>query len=266
MASDLSRAVARGELRLCDQPIVDLGDGTVVAVEALARWQHPERGAIDPPEFIPLAEETGFILELWQWSIEEACRRAPAWHALRPKGPPLLMSVNVSPSHFQQPDLADQLARVLERTGLDPTLLRVEITESVLMEDAPATVKALRALKRLGVQLAIDDFGTGYSSLNYLRRFPVDTIKIDRSFVHDLATDRVTVAIVQAICTLARALGKQTVVEGVETAGQLAAVRALSVDQAQGYHFAKPLGDDEVPAVLAVGAFAPLLGGAPGQA
>jgi diguanylate cyclase (GGDEF)-like protein/PAS domain S-box-containing protein len=255
MESGLRRAIERGELGIRYQPIVELATGTMVGVEALARWEHPELGTIDPVEFIPIAEETGLIVELWHWLMAEAGGHARDWQALRPDGPPLLLSVNISGSHFQQPDLARQVARVLGRSGLEPGLLRLEITEYALMQDADGTLGTLRALKDLGVGLAVDDFGTGYSSLSYLRRFPVDALKVDRSFTRDLATDPTTGAIVAAVCAMGHALGMTVIVEGVEDAAQLAALRALPVDHAQGYYFAEPLAREEIAGLAAVGAF-----------
>jgi diguanylate cyclase (GGDEF)-like protein/PAS domain S-box-containing protein len=255
MESSLRRAIGQGELGIVYQPIVDLGTGTMVGVEALARWAHPELGTIEPTEFIPIAEETGLIVELWHWLTGEAAVRARAWQALRPGGPPLLLSVNISASHFQQPDLTAQVAGVLARTGLDPSLLRLEITEFALMQDVEGTLGTLHALKELGVRLAVDDFGTGYSSLSYLRRFPVDALKVDQSFTRELATDQGTAAIVAAVCAMGHALGMTVIAEGVEDAAQLAALRALAADHAQGYYFAQPLAYDQIPEVAAVGAF-----------
>ena len=261
MESSLRRAIEQGELGISYQPLVELATGTMVGVEALARWEHPALGTIDPVEFIPIAEEMGLIVELWHWLMGETGRHARAWQALRPDGPPLLLSVNISASHFQQPDLARQVARVLSRNGLEPELLRLEVTEYALMQDAERTLGTLRALKNLGVRLALDDFGTGYSSLSYLRRFPVDALKVDRSFTRDLATDPVTAAIVGAVCAMGHALGMTVIVEGVEDAAQLAALRRLAADQAQGYYFAEPLAREEIAGLAAVGAFKERIGG-----
>jgi EAL domain-containing protein (putative c-di-GMP-specific phosphodiesterase class I) len=252
----LREAIERDQVRIGYQPIVDLQSGTVIGLEALARWMHPLRGLIQPTEFIPIAEESGLIVELWRRVVETACRNAMTWQRLRPDGPPLRIGVNISPSHLQQPDLAQQVAKLLEASGCDPSSMTLEITENALLQDANAALHSIRALKDLGVHLAIDDFGTGYSALSYLRRFPVDSIKVDRSFIRELPDDRGAVAIVKAICTLGHALEMDVVVEGVERTDQLACVRSLGADHAQGYYFARPLPAHEVPAVLPAGTFA----------
>ncbi|MFN8557166.1 MAG: EAL domain-containing protein [Dehalococcoidia bacterium] len=236
--TDLRRAIDRNELRLFYQPEIDVATGAIVGVEALARWQHPRRGLVPPAEFIPLAEETGLILAIGPWVLEHACRRARAWQTER-GGRPLVMSVNLSAREFQHAALVSNVARALERSGLNPALLRLEVTESVAMYDADAALGTLLALKALGVQLAIDDFGAGYSSLSYLRRFPFDTVKIDRSFASDLLTDDGD-AIVRAATALAHALRMDVTLEGVETAEQLARAATLGCDRAQGYYISKP--------------------------
>lgn len=256
LETGLREAIEHDQLKIDYQPIVDLRSGTVVALEALARWMHPVRGAIRPTEFIPIAEESGLIVELWKRIVEAACRQTLEWQRLRPDGPPLLISVNISPGHIQQPDLAGQVAAVLARTGLDPTRLMLEITENALLQDAGTALNSMRALKDLGVRLAIDDFGTGYSALSYLRRFPADSIKVDRSFVQEIPSDRGAAAICKAICTLGHALGMEVVMEGVERVEQLVGVRDLAADHAQGYYFARALPSDEVPDILPIGAFA----------
>jgi diguanylate cyclase (GGDEF)-like protein/PAS domain S-box-containing protein len=252
----LREAIERDQVRIGFQPIVDLDTGTVIGVEALARWMHPTRGLIQPMEFIPIAEESGLIVELWRRVVESACRSAIAWQRLRADGPPLRVSVNISAGHLQQADLASQVAVLLDATGFEPSSLVLEITENALLQDANAVLHSIRSLKDLGVQLAIDDFGTGYSALSYLRRFPVDSIKIDRSFVRELPDDRGAAAIVKAICTLGQSLEMDVIVEGVERPDQLACVRSLGADHAQGFYFARPLPAHEIPAVLPTGAFA----------
>jgi diguanylate cyclase (GGDEF)-like protein/PAS domain S-box-containing protein len=253
LGTDLRRAVEREEFTLHYQPEVDLRTGVLAGLEALVRWRHPERGWIPPAEFIPLAEETGLILALGRWVLSAACRQVAAWQALRPKEPPLVVSVNVSARQLLQDDFVAAVQATLRATGLPPACLRLEITESLVMENLTAANTALDRLKALGVGLAIDDFGTGYSSLSYLRRLPVDTVKIDRSFVQELDTDAGTVAIVRAVVTLAHTLGMAVTAEGVETAEQLAQVRALCCDRAQGYYFARPLPAREIPRVLREG-------------
>ena len=206
LENDLRRGIERGELRLHYQPLVDLATDRIVGFEALVRWQHPIRGLIPPLAFIPLAEETGLIVPLGRWVLERACRQARAWHDARPGGPPLFMSVNLSARQFAQPELVDQVREILDETGLDPAALELEITESVLMDQTEAGVRTLRQLRDLGVRLVLDDFGTGYSSLSYLKHLPLDTIKIDRTFVAGLEgeTDR---SIVEAVIALAHGLG-----------------------------------------------------------
>jgi diguanylate cyclase (GGDEF)-like protein/PAS domain S-box-containing protein len=250
MESDLRRAIERGELLLHYQPEVDLDSGRIVGMEALARWQHPARGLVQPSDFIPLAEETGLILPIGQWLLEQACRQVRTWQAAHRSVPPLMMSVNLSGQQFQHPDLVRMVARVLEQTGLDPAGLRLEITESVVVQDAESTVLTLLALKNLGVRLAIDDFGTGYSSLSYLTRFPVDTLKVDRSFVAGGGQDQRTLSVVRGVTALAHALGMDVTAEGIETAEQLSRVRAVRCDWGQGFYFFKPLPAADLTTIL----------------
>ncbi len=234
----LHRALEREELRLFFQPIVGLRDARCVGAEALLRWQHPERGLIAPAEFIPLAEETGLVVQIGRWVLEEAARCASRWQLERDD--PFVVSVNLSARQLVQPDLADCMGEVIARTGVLPSNLCFEITESVLMDDAESVIDVIQGIRALGVQLAIDDFGTGYSSLGYLKRFPVHRVKVDRSFVSGLATDAGDAAIVSAVIGLAHALGLRVTAEGVETEAQLAALLALECDEAQGYYFAPP--------------------------
>jgi diguanylate cyclase (GGDEF)-like protein len=240
----LRRALTRHELRVVYQPTINLQSGRVVGVEALLRWEHPERGLLVPSEFIDVAEETGLIVPIGTWVVEQACRQAQRWHAANLDGEPLFVSVNLSGRQLDTAALSNNVADILERTGLDPGLLGLEITESVVMRDPEASTMALRALKELGVRLAVDDFGTGYSSLAYLRRFPVELLKVDRAFVDGLgaesgdAEDR---AIVAAVVSLAHTLGMKAIAEGVETAEQLAELRSLGCDMAQGFLVSPPL-------------------------
>jgi diguanylate cyclase (GGDEF)-like protein/PAS domain S-box-containing protein len=250
---DLQQAVARGDLTLHYQPEIDLRSERIVGAEALLRWQHPQRGLIYPNEFIPLAEETGLILSIGEWVLVEACHQAQAWQSLRPDGPPLVISVNLSVRQLVAAGVVELVARVLQETGLAPHSLRIEITESVLMEDADLSAATLHGLRALGVQLAIDDFGTGYSSLSYLRHFPVDAVKIDRSFAAEVTHDDGTAAIVRTVTELAHDLDMEVTAEGIEDADQLALVRFLQCDRAQGYYVAPPLPAGEVAHLLAGG-------------
>ena len=240
METELRRALDRGELRLHYQPQVDLRSARIVGLEALVRWEHPERGLVPPGSFIPIAEETGLILPIGRWVLETACRQASIWRADSEIGLDLVMAVNLSPRQFRHPRLVQDVGQVLAESGLDASGLEVEITEGTAMGDADATVKTLEHLKSIGIRLAIDDFGTGYSSLGYLKRFPIDVLKVDRSFVAGLPANRGDAAIVRAVVGLTRALGLKAVAEGVETPEQLAELRGLGCDQGQGYLFGRP--------------------------
>jgi diguanylate cyclase (GGDEF)-like protein/PAS domain S-box-containing protein len=243
---DLRGALDRGEFAVHYQPIVNLASGDIVEAEALVRWRHPVRGAVPPDTFIPVAEETGMIVPLGRWVLRTACRQAREWNSL---GHALTVSVNLSAREFQDPALAADVAHILAGTRLAPGRLRLEITERLAMRDAAATTATLAALRALGVQVAIDDFGTGYSSLAYLKRFPVDVLKVDRAFVGGLGTNPEDTAIVGAMIGLGRTLGLAVTAEGVETAAQVAHLRALGCTSAQGYYFARPL-DAEVLTTL----------------
>ena len=238
--NSLHRAIDRGEFRVFYQPCISIPDGRCVGAEALVRWQHPERGLVAPMEFIGLAEETGLVVPLGRWVLEEACGQAARWCAERTELDQFQVSVNLSGRQLGHPELVEQVASALERASVDPGLLCLEITESVLMDDVDATIATLARLKALGVKLSIDDFGTGYSSLGYLKRFPVDFVKVDQSFVGGLGTDPEDSAIVAAVVSLGHALDLRVVAEGVETELQLSELAALGCDQAQGYLFAPP--------------------------
>src|SRR5262249_31666663 len=221
LEAGLRKAITSNELRLFFQPLVDLRTGRIDGFEGLIRWQHPVRGLLQPFAFIPSAAEAGFIRSIGRWVLREACREAIVWQQLFPDLGPLEVSVNVSPLEFRERDIVTDVASVLAQTGLDPHLLKLEIVESALMQDAEATMRSLAAFRDLGVKIAIDDFGTGYSSLSYLRRFPVDTLKIDRSFVEEATRDTSVMPIIRAIVSLAHALGIDVTAEGIETRQQL---------------------------------------------
>ena len=242
LENELRRAIERGEFRLHYQPKVMVKSGALFGFEALLRWEHPERGLVPPLEFIPIAEETGLIIPIGQWVLEEACRQASEWQAGRGAGvSPLVMSVNVSPRQVRQPDLAGSVARVLRDTGLRPQSLTLEVTENVLMENVRFANATFEEVRAMGVRIAVDDFGTGYSSLSRLKELPVDTLKIDRSFVQRLGESAEDETLVSTVIGLAQALGLSTVAEGVETAEHLALLETLGCDMAQGYYFARPL-------------------------
>jgi diguanylate cyclase (GGDEF)-like protein len=248
LEADLRGALERGEFTLVYQPIVAMATDALIEVEALVRWQHPQRGTVPPSAFIPLAEETGLIIPLGRWVLQEACRQAAAWAGGPAAG--VVMSVNLSARQFQDPDLVADVASALAQRQLDPGRLRLEITETVVMRDVDEAVRTLSALKAMGVHLAIDDFGTGYSSLAYLKRFPVDTLKIDRSFVAGLAADGNDAAIVRSVTALARSLGLAVTGEGIETPAQQAQLRSLGCDRGQGFLYARPLTADACTALL----------------
>jgi diguanylate cyclase (GGDEF)-like protein len=246
----LRRAIENEEFRVYFQPEVSVATGAIVGVEALVRWEHPERGLVGPDAFIALAEETGLIVPIGTWVLHEACRLARAWQARRPADAPLVVRVNVSARQLAADDLIDIVAAALERTGVEPEHLCLEVTESVLVEDPDASARKLAALKALGVKVAVDDFGTGYSSLEYLRRFPVDCVKIDRSFVRGIPHSSEDVAIVNAVIDLGHALGLSVTAEGVETGEQLERLQVDGCDTAQGFLFSRPEHPDLVERLL----------------
>jgi len=237
----LHRALERRELRLFYQPVVEINGSRAVGVEALLRWEHPEQGLVAPGKFIPVAEESGLIIPIGAWVLHEACRQLCMWRADRFGGPSGAVEVNLSARQIDHPEIVSTVQRILDDTGLPPANLTLEITESALMNDAASALRVLRALKDLGVTLAIDDFGTGYSSLSHLQRFPLDILKIDKSFVDELGLDQGGAEIVAAVVKLAHALGLQVIAEGVETERQLDALVRLDCDFAQGYLFSRPV-------------------------
>jgi len=253
LKADLRGALARGELSVAYQPVVELGSGAVIGSEALMRWTHPERGAIPPADFIPVAEESEVILELGRWILETACSQTRAWQAATGRAD-LSISVNLSGRQMADPALVADVGHALAASGLDPASLVLEITESVLVLDVEATATAFRALKALGVRLAIDDFGTGYSSLSYLRQFPIDVLKIDQSFVASLDGSHASVALVGSILDLSSTLRLDTVAEGIETSAQLHVLRGLGARRGQGYLFARPMAPEALGDLLHSGA------------
>jgi diguanylate cyclase (GGDEF)-like protein/PAS domain S-box-containing protein len=251
LRGDLERAMERNEFYLLYQPIVCLDNGRPTGVEALIRWRHPDRGVVMPTEFIPVAEETGLIVPLGRWVLEQACRQAARWD--RAHLPVLSVNVNVSARQLQEPDFVSQVRSVLRATRVRPERLTLEFTESLLLRDTERTIETLHALKALGVKLAIDDFGTGYSSLSYLRRLPIDELKIDGSFIAGMASEPDQLAVVRSILELAETLHLDTVAEGIEGAAQWEALRGLDARMGQGFLFAQPLSADEVMALTTSG-------------
>jgi diguanylate cyclase (GGDEF)-like protein len=250
LETDLQHAVQRGEFVVYYQPIVVLSTGRITGFEALVRWKHPTRGLVSPVDFIPLAEETGLILPLGQWVLGEACHQVSRWRGMTGYDPSLRVSINLSVRQLQQPGMADQVARVLADSGLDPACLVLEITETLLHHDMEAATAKLNDLKSLGVRLAIDDFGTGYSSLSCLHQFPVDIIKIDKSFIAAIATRAESADFARAIVRLGQTLRLETVAEGIDCEEQLALLRAADCELGQGYYFARPLEPPQAEALL----------------
>ncbi len=249
--AELRRAIRQQELTLFYQPIVALKSRTVVGAEALIRWRHPRRGWVSPGEFIPIAEQSGYIITLGRWVLEQACREARTWQSKFHPEMPLTVSVNLSAVQVQDPALVDEVAEVLEQTGLEPQCLTLEITETALMQNPEFTRPILQRLKSLGIRLAMDDFGAGHSSLHYLKQFPIDVLKIDRSFVMGLGLNRVDSALVRTVINLAGVLNMAVTAEGVESPEQVAELAGIGCDKAQGYYYAQPVPSTELGPVLA---------------
>ncbi len=250
LKADLQRALEHGEFVLHYQPVIELGSGRVSGVEALIRWNHPRRGIVPPLEFIPLAEETGLIVPIGRWVLGEAAHYAVRLQRRYPMEPPLHMAVNLSARQVARPEIVDEVSAILEETGLDPATLTLEITESVMMQDMELAIGRLHELKALGVQLAIDDFGTGYSSLNYVRRFPVDILKVDKSFIDGVSEDGEPSALTAAVIELAGILNLKPVAEGIERADQLERLLELHCDYGQGFYFSRPLAEEALHRLL----------------
>jgi EAL domain-containing protein (putative c-di-GMP-specific phosphodiesterase class I) len=237
--SNLRKAVRNQEFLLHYQPQIDLGTGRIIGAEALVRWQMPDEGLIAPGRFIPLAEESGLIVQIGEWVLNEACRQAKVW--MDGGMAPLVVAVNLSAQQFKRGDIFQTVSRALEKSGLPASMLELELTESILLQETGEVMETLHRLKKLGVHLSIDDFGTGYSSLSYLKKLAVDKLKIDQSFVRDLAHDADDAAIVRAIVQLGHALQLSVIAEGVETEAQMAFLRNCNCDQVQGYLVSRPV-------------------------
>jgi diguanylate cyclase (GGDEF)-like protein len=248
--NDLRRALQRGELELHYQPLITLADGSIASLEALLRWRHPDRGLIGPAGFIPVAEESRLIIPIGAWALDEACRQAARWQSRDPDGAPISVAVNLSVRQLADPGLLDTVTRALNTSGIDPGSLHLELTETTLLEDIESVERSLNALRRLGVHLVLDDFGIGFSSLGYLKRLPLSGIKLDRSFVENLADGSEDAAIVRAVTEMASTLGIAVVAEGVETREQLEATRELGCGFAQGFYFSEAIPAGEVEALL----------------
>lgn len=248
--ADLRRAVEKDEFVLHYQPIVSLNGGALLGIEALVRWNHPERGLLPPIDFISVAEQTGLIAPLGRWVLREACRQATKWPL---SNPGISLSVNVSTTQFQQPGLVEDVANALWDSGLDPSILTLEITESVLIHDTDAVIEKLHRLKDFGVKVAVDDFGTGYSSLGYLKRFPIDILKIDKSFIDGVGNGSEEAAIAQAIIKLGGSLGLEVVAEGIELPEQIDALQLLRCDRGQGFFFSAPVDAETMGGLLTKG-------------
>lgn len=242
--TELKKALEKNELLLYYQPQIDLKSGKLAGVEALVRWQHPRLGMVPPGLFIPIAEETGLIVEIGRWVLAEACRQSKQWQLAG--FAPIRMGVNISSLQFKHQNLETLVEEILQQTGLDPHFFKLELTESAIMQNVAQVNETLVALKKIGVKLAVDDFGTGYSSMSYLKKFPLDTLKIDRSFVMDITTDANDAAIIKAIIALAKNLGLSTIAEGVETQEQLSFLQEQFCDEIQGFFISRPLPHDEV--------------------
>ncbi|MEP6902129.1 MAG: EAL domain-containing protein [Actinomycetota bacterium] len=248
--TDLRHAVERDELLVYYQPIIDLATMRLMGFEALMRWQHPQRGIVPPYEFIPVAEETNMIVPMTLWILRKSCTQLVSWQARSPLNTSLVMSVNLSGKHFSQPDIVEQIRLIIKETGVNPACLKLEITESAVMENAENTILMLKQLRSLGLRLSIDDFGTGYSSLSYLHRFPIDTLKIDRSFVSTMEDGTENGEIVRTIIALAKTLDLHVIAEGIETIHQLHQLRILGCEYGQGYLFSRPVPAEDAQAIL----------------
>jgi len=249
--NSLRRALERQELRLFFQPQVDLHSGKIIGAEALIRWIHPEQGLLAPNSFIPIAEDSGLIIPIGEWVLRDACRHLKAWQDAGFTD--LTVAINMSAMQFRQENLAESIVAIAKETGADLQYVELELTESMIMHNAESMIESMQALKGLNLKLSIDDFGTGYSSLSYLKRFPIDKLKIDRSFVNDITEDPSDLAISKFIIDLARNLGLRAIAEGVETAEQLQLLRENGCDEIQGFYFSRPVPAEDFEAMLRAG-------------
>jgi EAL domain-containing protein (putative c-di-GMP-specific phosphodiesterase class I) len=245
---NLRRALKQDEFLLYYQPKIDISSGRIIGGEALIRWLDPELGMMFPKQFVPIAEESGLIVPIGSWVLREACRQVRVWQDLGLQVVPV--SVNISAVEFRHKSFLEGVALILKETGMLPSLLELELTESILMHDAESSATVLQSLKAMGLQLAIDDFGTGYSSLSYLKRFPISTLKIDQSFVQDIAEDKDDANIVSAMIGMGKSLKQRVIAEGVETEAQLAFLRTLQCDEGQGFLFGHPMPADKFARLL----------------
>jgi EAL domain-containing protein (putative c-di-GMP-specific phosphodiesterase class I) len=251
LENDLRRAIEREEFVVHYQPIVNLQSGKLWGIEALVRWDHPERGLLDPDEFVHVAEESGLVVTMGEQVLREACRRAAEWQKERPHTPPLVMSVNLSGRQLRRTDLHEVIEQALKESGLSPSSLSLDITETVYISALDTNTGALDRLRALGIRISIDDFGAGYSWLSYLKRLPADVLKIDKSFVRGLGLEVEDTAIVQTIIDLAHILGMEVVAEGVEVEEQETLLKEMGCDSGQGFYFSKPLSPEDVLPFLA---------------
>jgi EAL domain-containing protein (putative c-di-GMP-specific phosphodiesterase class I) len=250
LEDDLRHAIDNHEFTIHYQPIVDLESRDMLGMEALVRWNHPRYGLLAPMKFIPLAEETNLIVPLGEWILREACRQTQQWSEKHAGEMDISVTVNISIRQFQQKELVEIVASALRTSGLNPRSLILEITESFMMHETESTISKLHELKKLGIRLAIDDFGTGYSSLSYLQRFPIDILKIDKSFVDKIGTGNEGKAVARAIIMMGDSLNLKTIAEGIERPEQIKALQNLGCEAGQGFHFAKPLTTDEMEVFL----------------
>lgn len=250
LESRLRRALAKQELLVYYQPIIHFGSGEIAGFEALLRWKSPEHGMIGPGDFIPVAEQTGLIVPIGRWILGEACRQAKLWEKMGPGGTPLFMSVNISPRQFAHGELVDDVALVLQETGMDPQNLKLEVTESLLIDTVPQALDVMGKLRAMNIRLCVDDFGTGYSSLSTLSQFPIQTLKIDRAFVKRLGPDGKHGAIIDTVITLAHALGMDVIAEGIETTEQRDQLKMRHCEYGQGFLYSKPVPEAEATALL----------------